>query len=242
MISHSWAENADRFFTDVIDWMRDNMLREDTPHVAYICTISNYQGNSGLVSRQLGDEPEHAPFTLAINSAKESGGPMLVGPNNEAAGTNCAGLYSRLWTVWEMYKAWQLKIPVVASSRDGLNHLFGGGEDGHLCSIRYATASNQADVDGIKAHFNKTENSPFYGVSTRLTDVWSQLDLLAISVSMGRAVEWKDDLNVEQWVVSVIANLHSWDRLSRDRVLRLLSDPVDCSQGFAAVLAEDGCH
>merc|ERR1712113_197072 len=117
MISHAWSENASRFLEDLIRHMRDE-------EVAFICAFALYQESGPDIQAQLGDELAMGPFAAVIKKLSETGGRMLVVPNEELR-TNGQGLYSRMWCVWEVFVAKTMRVKIEITDRSSSEHLFG---------------------------------------------------------------------------------------------------------------------
>lgn len=133
MVSHSWEENAQAFFADVIREMHDH-------EVAFICFLAIYQGGGRAIEEQLGDMVVQGPFVQVIKEVFRQNGRMLVVPN-ETLRANGQGLYSRMWCDFEIYTALQLGCCVKFAQGTMLEHLF--GSDGVVAS-QHARCGNPA--------------------------------------------------------------------------------------------------
>lgn len=132
MVSHSWDENAQQFFEDVV---RDMFDRD----VAFICFLGLYQGTGQDIADQLGPEILTSPFAQVIKKCAHGRGRMLVVPNEELR-RNGQGLYSRMWCDLEIFFALQVGCFIQFAQGTTQHHLCGA--EGF--SSRHARCGNPA--------------------------------------------------------------------------------------------------
>eukprot|EP00401_Gymnodinium_catenatum_P078134 CAMPEP_0117551630 /NCGR_PEP_ID=MMETSP0784-20121206/49289_1 /TAXON_ID=39447 /ORGANISM="" /LENGTH=323 /DNA_ID=CAMNT_0005348673 /DNA_START=129 /DNA_END=1100 /DNA_ORIENTATION=+ len=181
MISHSWAGNPHDFFEDVLRNMFDT-------EIAFICSLANYQGTSKELHDQLGNAPRMSPFSHAISSAAELGGRMLAVTNDNSQALT--GLYGRLWTVWEMYLAWEFQLAVTFSWRNGsvtgdLAYIF--GPDFETRSAGDAVTSMPQDSASIRREITKHPpmSSGMAAEVFACPGAFRQLDIIIVGATKG---------------------------------------------------------
>eukprot|EP00812_Abedinium_dasypus_P008609 NODE_235_length_1770_cov_349.400583.p1 GENE.NODE_235_length_1770_cov_349.400583~~NODE_235_length_1770_cov_349.400583.p1 ORF type:complete len:533 (-),score=189.69 NODE_235_length_1770_cov_349.400583:155-1690(-) len=122
MVSHCWDEAIDLFLLDVLT-VTHNLASGGM----FICFLSLYQGSSDEVNLQVTQGSTSASkgcFAEVLHTVKHNHGYMLVVSN--AAVRDGAGLYSRLWCVWEVYCAVRDNVPIVVHPRTRTEkHLYG---------------------------------------------------------------------------------------------------------------------
>jgi hypothetical protein len=106
LVSHAWKEPFSEF---VYNLERHRALIGDQP--MWICFLSIFQhvegDDSGLaISDYLGDDVEQGPFSQVLRN------PDLVRMVVNQTSAKDAQIRSRLWCIWEMFLAVQLKIQV----------------------------------------------------------------------------------------------------------------------------------
>merc|ERR1740124_282734 len=98
MVSHAW----DEFFRDFISCLK----RSGQKGPFWVCALSIYQsdgeGDSPTIGEQLGDDPEYGPFATVLKDAV-----CMI-----AVVTAICDIYTRLWCVYELFVAQELKVPV----------------------------------------------------------------------------------------------------------------------------------
>ena len=97
MVSHAWDETYYEFVKALVDSGNTGPF--------WVCALSIYQNEDlpGVtISDQLGPDPHYGPFATVLRQAE-----LMI-----AIVTNACNIYSRMWCVFEMYIALNLKIEV----------------------------------------------------------------------------------------------------------------------------------
>lgn len=192
MISHSWDENALRFFED----LEAEVLEHE---VLFVCFLALYQCEDGAgpsIAEQLGADIHRGPFAEVIDTLKPQGrlarftmfvrpvrarGRMLVVTNEECA------VYSRLWCVWEAYVAACAKVPTHFTYRGVLF-------DNETLSSRQAGCGNPEDERRIRAAIlqlpveTRKDRSFVLGVALSILSMPLGSALAAIGLGIATAV------------------------------------------------------
>jgi hypothetical protein len=128
LVSHSWDENADEFFEDLLSIQCPDSI------AFFVCFLCVYQGTEEEINLQVNQgnpEIEKGCFAkilahVAFHREQKGFGAMFVIPN-DALQKNGQGLYSRLWCSWEIFNCLLRHIPVEfhPKSKITTEHLFG---------------------------------------------------------------------------------------------------------------------
>jgi len=111
MVSHSWDEVYHEFVAAI------QLFEKEKDAVAYwVCAMAIYQNEDGAgptIKEQLGPDPHYGPFATVLKQAD-----LMI-----AIVDSAGNLYERMWCIFEMFVALELKLKVEVAQYSIVQHI-----------------------------------------------------------------------------------------------------------------------